>query len=214
MEHKYLDDVVDRSQTRKFLLHVWNIVTKALKRRKVVSFAFKGLDLNNVYYDFEQRVYFALSLQRESNEKYGRLYLGPLENEKLEILVVQSLHQPLGKHGSLSGDRLIPLVENLAILAGSIERKSLAADIRERFNRSLIHLNDEDENTYEVILKKVNVSLNHETYQDDHKRSIRVAIEVMFYFEVVNVTALAPPLDTEYGGEEYERIKRETLIGK
>ena len=86
--------------------------------------------------------------------------------------------------------------------------------MRERFQCSSIQLRDHRNNSHEVILKNLEVLIVDEVHGTYQNPSIKVTLELSFTFELVNVTALAAPLEFSKGGEEYERIRKRTLVGK
>lgn len=214
MEYERFDNFIEKRDLEEFIFHLSNILRKIFKRRKLYTVSVPSWNLEHPHEYEDQLVYWAPA--KEKDERYGRVSICPFENNTFEIFISLPMNPSSGgRKGIGSSNRLIQLIENLVTLTQSVEDKSIKSDVSERFKQSIIHLHDHKGDSHEVILKEVDFTILDEVQETAFENQyINVELGISFLFELINVSELSPPLHSNRGGREYERVKKRTLVGK
>lgn len=218
----YLDDIVSEENSEEFLLYIWDSVVKVFEKHRFYPSGKFGL----IFYYYEEwegvkegKIYSAAPNPNPSSssdeEDRGNLFLSPIHSDDtFEIIITQ---YPSNGSEVKTKSSIESTIKNLIGLVMTNEKRntSLGEDIRKSLSRVTIQIPDQKNNSYEVILKNLKVSIDYKSVRHkDRSKHLEIPFTFTFLFELVNITALEPPFDSIKGGEEYERIKERTLIGK
>lgn len=222
---EYLADKVSSDSHHYFISYLWNLVGDTLKKRKIeiVEEPIEFFDENEDY-SFSPEGGLVMRTREYSYYSSNQVTEYYIRNNLFHIIIHRTIH-PLTTLQTLPNGTLRKVELDNEEINEYVLTKAFPSLFREGaiiLEKEILHTLksnsieiDEEDIDYEILIKTIQIDMKSQVENSLEDEGIVMAyLSFDFLFELINLTDFIPPFEKKEGGKEYEKIKRETFIGK
>lgn len=215
-------DQISLNSHHYFITYLWNLVGEALEKREI-NIVKESIEIFDEYNDYAINPDGALVMRTSKFSEYSSNQVAEyyMRDNLFHIVIHRTIHPIIefekGRktHKELLNEDIYYYVAQALPSLFREGANGLEEEIFSLIKNHIIEIN-ELRTKYEILIKSLDIEMKTEIRNafsiDEDVRMTYLSFD--FLFELVNLTDLSPPSEGREGGKQYEKIKRETLIGK